>query len=96
MGPPLQPDPPPPQNNTGECGQAVAECGASACVLCVCCPLAMAWYCIRLPFRLTRKCLRLRDRRRGHHHHTFSSSPSSSEIELVGGDLLWRPPHRRE
>ncbi|KAG9450471.1 hypothetical protein H6P81_010436 [Aristolochia fimbriata] len=36
------------------CCNSVAECAASTCVLCVCCPLAIVWCCIKVPCKIGR------------------------------------------
>ena len=41
-----------PAGQSSSCGYKAAEFLCSACLLCVCCPLAVVWCCIKLPCKL--------------------------------------------
>lgn len=40
------------QNSKSTCGHRVTEFLCSCCLLCICCPLAVVWCCIKLPCKL--------------------------------------------
>lgn len=80
--------PPPPEPS--RLRQAAAECVVSACTLCLCCPLMLAWCCVCAPLALAWRTARCASRRlccccRGGRRPLIESS-SFSDVEL---DVRW-------
>lgn len=40
------------------CGQKTAECGVNGCLLCVACPLSIAWCFVVFPFKLGKAAIK--------------------------------------
>ncbi|KAK1281147.1 hypothetical protein QJS04_geneDACA003106 [Acorus gramineus] len=92
--PPPPPPPPPPKAaaDHGQVGHRAAEAAVSACVLCVCCPLAVVWCCLVLPlkvgYRAARRLIGSRSCCCGPDRRLVRASSSFSDIEFDGGRVV--------
>ncbi|KAG1368129.1 hypothetical protein COCNU_14G005970 [Cocos nucifera] len=90
---------PPPRATRSRCAHTAAECAASACVLCFCCPLSVLWCCVKLPLKLAFRAARRLSHSSacccgggGGPGHRLASSSSFSDIDF---DADRSPPERR-